>query len=141
MRGETLDGTPVVLPTAMPAERTVLLYGFKKSHQDQFDAWRPILAELAADERVNWRELPFLAVGSVLRGVIGLAMDKTLKDPVQRAHFAPIWASGDPTREALGVDGAQMVLVVCDRQGEVRFQVAGAPTEEAVAGLKQALEG
>lgn len=136
----TLAGGAVELPARMPAERTVLLLGFRQVHQKGFDQWRPLLASRAEHERVDWLELPFVDVGAVLGRIIGAAMDRQLDDPVTRAHFAPVWASADPVREALAVsDDKELAVVVCDRTGRVLWIGLGEPDDAAVAGLDAAL--
>jgi hypothetical protein len=136
---ETLSGRVVDLPASMPAERTILLLGFKQSHQAEFDAWRTQLPSLVGED-VDWLELPFVHVPGFLRGIIGSAMNRSLKDPVVRAHFAPVWADPGPVLQAFDITtDDEMVLVVVDATGSLLFRVDGAPTDERRADLTAAL--
>lgn len=124
------------LPEALPAKRTALLIGLKQRHQADFDAWRPILAELAADPELDWLELPFVPVGAILRGIISGAMDRKLTDPVLREHFAPVWGSAELLKEAVGIESdAEMVLLVVGGTGEVLWRRDGGPGARGAAEL------
>lgn len=135
----TLAGARVELPASMPAERTVLVLGFKQSHNTAFDAWRPHLSEMSRDPAVDWLELPYVDVPRILQGFIGGAMNRTIRDDVTRAHFAPVWDSSVAMREALDIRGeSSVVLVLCDRSGRVEVRIDGLPTSESVAALRVA---
>lgn len=137
---QTLDGREVALPSALPAERTVLLLGFKRSHQSEFDLWRPTLQSESAPDGIDWLELPYVNVGRLLKSIIGTAMDRTITDPVTRAHFAPVWDSPSSVKDAFQIDSDDaMVLVVLGPAGDVIARIDGPPTDAAVARLRAAL--
>ena len=137
---QTLSGREVSVPDQMPAQRSILVFGFKQSHTKEFDAWRGPLAQLAKKEGVDWVELPFVDVGKILKAVIRAAMNATMSDDLTREHFAPVWDSPEATKVALGIESdEQVVVVVCDETGTVLARVDGDPTAEAIATLTAAL--
>lgn len=133
---QTLSGASVALPATVPAPRVILVLGFRQRHQADFEAWRPTTAALSQSAGVDWLELPFLDVPRFLRRIIGGAMNRSLTDPVCRAHFAPVWASADPVRAALGIDSDEdCVVVVIDAAGTVVHRVDGPPSPGSIAAL------
>jgi hypothetical protein len=135
----SLSGLAIELPASPPAERTVLLLGFRRSHQADFELWRTELGPQRHDGEVDWLELPFLDVPGLLEGIIGGAMNRSISDPVVRDRFAPVWASADPVRDALHIATDQQMVLVVVRAGEVTLRLDGPPTAQARADLAAAL--
>ena len=136
----TLSGDPVALPEALGAGPMVLLYGFKRTHSADFDSWQPALVELEQTGRARWLALPFVDVGKILRSIVGAAMNRSIDDATTRAHFAPVWASGDPTRAALGLEGdEEMAVVLVGQDGTVRHIARGPASPLKIDALVAAL--
>ena len=140
VQAETLSGQAIALPGSLKAARTVLVISFQREHQAVSTAWRTHLLTLNKEGRVDWFELAYLDVSAPMRLAIGTAMDLGTTDAIARAHVAPVWASHEPVRKALGVaSDAEVAVVVLDKQGAVVAKVMGDPSEANVKALKAAI--
>ena len=139
IEARTLAGEPVSLPDSPPAPRTLILMGLGREHQAAFEAWRPLVRELAADPTVDWIELPFVDVGAALRLVIEPALEVELAEPLVQAHFAPVWGPPEPWMKALSITSKEHMQLLLLEDGEGRVLVQGAPDEAKLETVREAL--
>jgi hypothetical protein len=119
-----LNGRSLSIPSGLPADRTLLLVGFRHSDRTALDDWRKGLGLSASDPA--WLETPIIGVGSgLIRGMILEGMRRGADTPEARAHLAPAFVNAKDVAAALGLDPSRPAAVVIDRAGRVLASAGG----------------
>jgi hypothetical protein len=165
VRGRALDGTPYLLPDELPGERTLVLIAFRQEHQRDVDRWIELAVRLGVPASPFGQALPMrtavvevpllgrrwlatrrLIDGGMARGIgdpVVLARTITVyTDPVAFRRDCGLSAPGPGPRgrdDAGGGPGAQIEVLLADRDGRVTWAARGAPGPDAERALAAAL--
>lgn len=119
-----LNGRSLSIPGGLPADRTLLLVGFRHADRTALDGWRKGLGLLASDPA--WLETPIIGVGNgMIQAMILEGMRRGADTPQARAHLAPAFAPAKEVAVALGLDPSRPAAVVVDRAGRVLARASG----------------
>jgi hypothetical protein len=120
-----LNGRALTVPGGLPAQRTLLLVGFRHADHAALDGWRQGLRLSPTD--AAWLETPVIRVRSgLIRRMILDGMRSGASTPEARAHLAPAFADPGTVAAELGVDPGRAAVVVVDRSGRVLARASGA---------------
>ena len=140
LRTRNLDGARVALPDDLPGPLDLLVLAFRRRQQEDVDAWR---AAIEAEWRhgLDFWEVPVIGRGWVpVRAWIDGRMAASIRRPDVRAHTLTAYTDVGAVRHALGIAGSGQVVAVLVVDGAVRWQSAGPPDREQIAGLRASLE-
>jgi hypothetical protein len=125
---QTLLRQPVAVPQELPADRTLALITFRRSHRDQAESWVRGL-NLRDDPSIAWMRLPVINDPGTPTG--RQELENKLRElypaEAERAKLLPVFTDRDSFVRAAGLNGVEQVyVVVVNRQGEVLARVEGA---------------
>ena len=125
---QTLLRQPVAVPQELPADRTLALITFQRSHRDQAESWVRGL-NLRNDPSIAWMRLPVINDPGTPTGRQELENKLRELYPAEAEHakLLPVFTDRDSFVRAAGLNGVdQVYVVVVNRQGEVLARVGGA---------------
>ena len=124
---QTLLRQPVTVPEGLPADRTLALITFHRSHRDQAESWIKGL-NLRDDPSIAWVRLPVLSDPGTptARGVKENTLRELYPVEAERAKLVPLFTDRANFVRAAGLGGMDQVsVVVVNREGEVLARVQG----------------
>jgi len=130
----------VALPDDLPGPMDLLVLAFRRRQHDDVAVWR---AAIEAEWRhgLDFWEVPVIGRGwRPVRGWIDGGMAAAIPSPDVRAHTLTAYTDVGAVRDALGIAGSGQVVAVLAVDGVVRWQSAGPPNRERIAGLRAACE-
>ena len=147
--GRDLMGLEYRLPGEFPATVTIAVIAFKRTHQEQVDAWITRIAAAGIPHTPHGRtdldrvvlELPVLSGRyQVARRFIDGGMAASIRDPEVLARTITLYGSVDGLCAPLGITSREHVSVrVVTRDGSVVWGTTGQVTDVAVSQLLAAL--
>lgn len=150
VRGRTLLGQDVELPSGLPAERTLAVLAFRQSHQACVDRWiagavergvpdSPI--DLPSDTPVAVIEIPVLSTRWNLgRRFIDGGMAANIRDRRVLARTITVYTDVRALQEPLLIEGSDDVVpLVVTRDGRVLARSTGEPSPASWTPLMRAL--
>jgi hypothetical protein len=137
----TLLRQPVAVPQGLPADRTLALITFHRSHQEQAESWVRGL-NLRDDPSIAWMRLPVLNDPGTPTGRD--ALENSLRElypaDAERAKLLPVFTDRASFVRSAGLNSVdQVYVVVVNRQGEVLARVEGAFDPEKAQTLRATL--
>ena len=150
VEGRSLAGSEVVLPTDLPAPRTLALIAFQQRHQGCVDRWiaraeragvpgSPV--DMAPGDETCVVEIPVLSTRwKVGRGFIDGGMASSIRIPRVLARTITVYTNVSAFQKVLGIRGSNDVQAcVVGPDGEVLARVPGEPTDTAWEIVAEAL--
>jgi len=137
-----LDGRRRVVPDDLEGDVRVIVLAFQRWHTALIDTWLPLLRSVEArDPRVTVWEIPALSrVYLPGRFYIDGGMRAGTPDPEDRRHTLTAYTDLGGLASDLGLPGFKTIhLYVLDPTGEIVWQARGELSEDAAAGLVQAI--
>lgn len=142
VEARSLDGRRLMLPSELGGERNLLAVAFRRNHQGDVDSWlEDFAAAEAADPALRGYEIPVISRRwSPARGFIDGGMAAAIRDPEVLARTLTVYGDVSRVSDALGLpDRSQIAIVLCDRDGVVRWLCRGRRTDAAAAELREVL--
>jgi hypothetical protein len=127
LRGETLDGKPIVLPDAAARKVTLLVIGASKKGGDRTGVWREhFLADFGSDLHVTYYTAALLeGAPAVFRGMIKAGM-RGGTPPAARGHVVISTSDEAIWKKYLDLDDDNLPCVLLlDGSGHVRWKYSG----------------
>ena len=127
LRGETLDGKPILLPDAAAGKVTLLVLGASKKGGDRTGAWREhFQADFGSDPRADYFTAALLKnAPAFIRGMIKAGM-RSGTPPAARSHVVVCVSDEALWEKYLGLaDDALPGVVLLDGSGHVRWSYNG----------------
>ena len=141
LRGETLDGKSIALPSATAGKVTLLLMAFSRRGGDDANVWR----DRFEHDFPNGALVTTYAVAmledapSLMRGMIKAGMRSGVP-PARRSHFVVCVSNEQTWKKFTGMsDDKWPYLVLLDGSGHVRWNEGGLFSESRYAELKAAV--
>jgi hypothetical protein len=137
--GRALDGTSVLLPDELPAERTVVVVAFRQRQQADVDRWIDLAVSLGVPGS-PLESSPPRATAVVEVAVLGRrylparrfidgGMAAGIGDPAVLARTITVYTDPAAYRRRCGITTADEVTVmVVDRDGQASFGAVGPPS-------------
>ena len=138
---QTLLRQPLAVPQELPADRTLALITFHRSHRDQAESWVRGL-NLREDSTIAWMRLPVINDPGTPTGRDALENKLRALYPAEaeRAKLLPVFTDRASFVRSAGLNGVnQLSVVVVNRQGEVLARVEGAFDPEKAQTLRAML--
>jgi hypothetical protein len=138
---QTLLRQPVAVPEELPADRTLALITFRRSHRDQAESWVRGL-NLRDDPSIAWMRLPVINDPGTptARHELENKLRELYPAEAERAKLLPVFTDRDSFVRAAGLGGVdQVYVVIVNRQGEVLARVEGAFDPEKAQTLRATL--
>lgn len=138
---QDLNHRPVALPGALPAERTLALIAFERSHSSAVESWITGL-RLRDDARIAWLRMPVLNDPGTVAGrdAVESRLQHRFPDTGDRARLVPVFTDRAAFVRAAGLGSTeQMYAVVLGRGGEVLARAEGWFDENKAAALRATL--
>lgn len=137
----TLTKRAMTVPQDLPAERTLALLTFNRTHRAHADSWVEGL-NLKNDSSIKWIRMPIVNDPGTPEGrdeIKNRLLGRyTAED--ERANLLPAFVDQKRFVRSAGLSGVdQAVVVVLNRQGEVLARVEGAFDETKAANLRETL--
>lgn len=142
VEARSLDGRRLMLPSELEGRPNLLAVAFRRNHQGDVDSWA---GDFAAAERDHpglcSYEIPVISRRwSPARGFIDGGMAAAIRKPEVLARTLTVYGDVSRVSDALGLpDRSQIAVVLCDRDGVVRWLWRGARSAAAAAELSEAL--
>ncbi len=142
VEARSLDGRRLMLPSELEGDLNLLAVAFRRNHQGDVDSWAE---DFAAAERnhigVRGYEIPVISRRwSPARGFIDGGMAAAIRDPEVLARTLTVYGDVSRVSDSLGLpDRSQIAVVLCDRDGVVKWLRRGRRTPAAAAELEEAL--
>jgi hypothetical protein len=140
LRGETLDGQPIVLPDAAAGKVTLLVLGASKKGGDRTGTWREhFQADFGSDPRVDYFTAALLEnAPAVFRGMIKAGM-RSGTPLAARSHVVICTSDEAAWKKYLGLaDDALPGVLLLDSSGHVRWSYDGVFEPGRYSALKAA---
>lgn len=142
VEARSLDGRRLMLPSELGGEQNLLAVAFRRNHQGDVDSWVEEFA--AAGEThpgLESYEIPVISRRwAPARGFIDGGMAAAIGKPDVLARTLTVYGDVSRVSEALGLpDRSQIAVVLCDRDGVVKWLRRGRRTDAAAAELREAL--
>jgi hypothetical protein len=134
---------PMLVPQALPAERTLALVAFRHSQASEVQAWIDGL-RLHRDPSIAWVRMPVLndpgdAAG---RSALENRLMARYPAPRERANLVPVFTDRAAFIRSAGLESIdQVYAIVLNRQGEVLARIAGPFDEGKAQTLRETLAG
>ena len=142
VEARALDGRKLMLPDELDGGRNLLAVAFQRRHQTDVDTWLDEFTSLGEEhEDLFTGEVPTLSRRwAPVRGFIDGGMAAAIPDPQTRASTMTVYGDVSRVSDSLGLpDRVRIAVVLCDREGRVFWLHRGPRTDEAAAGLRDAL--
>lgn len=135
-----LNGKVWSLPADLPAERTLVIVSYFRSHAPQSRSWIDGLD--LASSALPWLQLPVIDdPGAFGRERIDNGMRAGVLDAAKRARIVTIYTDKAAFRRSLGVESDELITVaVIDRRGNVLARAAGSYEPTKAVPLLEALK-
>ena len=135
------DQQTISLQANLPADRTLALIGFDRSHRADLDSWIAGLG-LTGSTAIPWIRMPVLndpGDPASRRALEERLRDRYANDP-SRASVLPVITDRAAFTRSAGLAGANKAyVVVINRQGDVLARVEGEFTKEKAQTLRETL--
>lgn len=128
LMAKRLDQQPVLVPQGFPAERTLALIAFDRSHREAIDSWVRGLGLHANAGQIPWVRMPVLndPGNPTTRGEIENRLLLRFPGAHERATLVPLFTDRAAFVRSVGLSGTQSaVAVVVNRRGEVLARAEG----------------
>jgi hypothetical protein len=138
---KALDGSAMAFPKPGSQKPLLVVVGFSHKSSEDFKRWNQrALSPYLTDPRIDYYELADLqGVPSFVRAMILHGMRKEVPG-AQHSRFAPLTAGEDEWKKTVGYSASKdTYLILAEPSGHVVWQTSGAPDDEKVAALMQAL--
>ena len=142
VEARSLDGRRLQLPSELGGDLNLLAVAFRRNHQGDVDSWGTDFAEArSARPGLEDYEIPVISRRwSPARGFIDGGMAAAIRNPEVLARTLTVYGDVSRVSEALGLpDRSEIAVVLCDRDGVVRWLRRGRRTDAAAAELREAL--
>jgi hypothetical protein len=136
-----LDGSTVTFPRPQSQKPLLVVVGFSHKSSEDFKRWNQrALSPYLTDPHIDYYELADLqGVPSFIRSMILHGMRREVP-AAEHSHFAPLTAGEEEWKKTVGYSASNNTyLILAGPSGHVIWQTSGAPDDEKVAALKQAL--
>jgi hypothetical protein len=136
-----LDQQHMLLPQQLPAERTLALVGFSKTHGAEIDSWITGL-RLDQDESITWFRMPVLndPGNEGARAAIERKLAARHPAPVERSRLLPVFTDRQAFTRMAGLSGIDHASVlVLHRDGKVLARAEGMFDEAKGQALRETL--
>jgi len=133
----TLAGRPLVVPDDLTGP-TLLLFAYRQRQQRDLDTW---IRSVAGDSTVRVLEVPvlgrrWLPGRRFIDGGMASNMDQATREQTMCLYTDVVAFR----RDVLGVASSQVLAVLVDEHGRVRWHALGPAADAGVAGLRRALD-
>ncbi|MES3001633.1 MAG: hypothetical protein V4787_13150 [Pseudomonadota bacterium] len=136
-----LDQQRLVLPQGLPAERTLALVAFNRSHRGEIDSWIQGL-RLDRDSTIPWFKMPVLNDPGTEdgRGVIENKLLARHPHEIDRSRLVPVFTDREAFIRAAGLSSTDHAWVlVLNREGKVLARAEGNFDEGKAQALRETL--
>jgi hypothetical protein len=136
-----LDQQRLVLPQGLPADRTLALVAFDRSHRGEIDSWIQGL-RLDRDSTIPWFKMPVLKDPGTEGGRGDIENKLLARHPREsdRSRLVPIFTDREAFVRAAGLSGTEHAWVlVLNREGKVLARAEGHFDEGKAQALRETL--
>ena len=117
LHARDLNGNNWVIPHNLPAEKTLLLFAFKREQQNSIDSWIDGLGLRAPESKIAWIEIPLLQKSwKLLRSWIDQRMKRGITDYDLRGHVWTIYTNRDSFLKDIGLTSANSIYALVVRK-------------------------
>ncbi|HEY8050187.1 MAG TPA: hypothetical protein VIE63_13510 [Ramlibacter sp.] len=136
-----LDQQPLVLPSQLPAERSLALVAYTRHQRDEVQSWIRGMS-LDANSAIPWFRLSVVndPGSDTARSEVEQKLLARYPQQAERARLAPVFTNREAFARAAGVSGTEHAAVlVVDRDGHVLARAEGAFDEAKAQALRETL--
>ncbi|MET0311629.1 MAG: hypothetical protein ABW051_06225 [Burkholderiaceae bacterium] len=134
---------PVLLSQALPADRTLAIVAFHKSHAPDVEAWIEGL-QLRRSPGIAWVRMPVLADpgDAASRTMVESRLLARFQGHNDHARLLPVFTDRAAFVRSAGLESVEQVYaIVLNRQGEVLARAGGPFDEDKAQALRETLLG
>ncbi len=135
---EALDGSALTVPDTFAGDHNLVVMSFARDQADALDAWYESGGALPGV--TPYRLLLMGGVPRPVRGIVERAMRRAVPDATHQGRYLLHYGDGDAYLEQLGLaDTSEVLVLLVDRGGQVRWTHRGPVDDDALAALRAAL--